>query len=118
MAATTHGQDPRYDNGAKVFEHYCSKCHGEKADGNGRMTKLYRKLHSQLPSNFTLGMYTDRTGEYLRKIITHGGEANRMSHYMPPFGQELSPENIEDLIHFIQKTPELTGYPTKPAAGK
>jgi mono/diheme cytochrome c family protein len=111
MAATAHGQDSRYDGGTKLFERYCSKCHGEKADGNGRMARLYRKLHTQLPTNFTLGIYAERTGAYLRQIITQGGEANRMSHFMPPFGQELSPEDIDELVYFIQKTPELTGYP-------
>jgi mono/diheme cytochrome c family protein len=114
IAGSGNATDPQYQRGSQVFKNYCSKCHGEKADGNGRMSKLYRKLHAQLPSNFTLGMYTDRTGAYLRKIITEGGEANKMSHYMPPFGQELTAENIDDLIHFIQQTPELTGYPFAP----
>ena len=69
-----------------------------KADGEGRMVKrLYRKLKIQL-----------------HRIITHGGENNAMSKYMPPFGDELSDENIGDLVRFIKKAPEKYARPINP----
>ncbi len=99
--------EAQYERGKKLFTTYCARCHGKHADGEGRMVKrLYRKLKTQLPSNFTLGIYADRPAQYLHKIITHGGENNAMSKYMPPFGEELSDENIDDLVHFIKKIPE------------
>jgi len=99
--------EAQYERGKKLFMTYCARCHGKDADGEGRMVKrLYRKLKTQLPSNFTLGIYSNRPAEYLHKIITNGGENHSMSKYMPPFGEELSTENIDDLVHFIKKTPE------------
>lgn len=97
----------QHERGEKLFTTYCARCHGKNADGEGRMVKrLYRKLKTQLPSNFTLGIYADRPAEYLHKIIRYGGENNAMSKYMPPFGEELSDENIDDLVHFIKKASE------------
>lgn len=102
-------QDAQYERGKKLFGSYCARCHGKDADGEGRMViRLYRRMQTQLPSNFTLSTYTDRPSEYMRKIITEGGENNAMSKYMPPFGQELSTKNIDDLIYFIHLIPQRT----------
>lgn len=107
LALAQAGTETQFERGEKLFATYCSRCHGKKADGEGRMVKrLYRRLKTQLPSNFTLGIYADRPAEYLHKIITNGGENHSMSKYMPPFGEELSAGEIDDLVHFIKKTPE------------
>jgi len=99
--------DAQYERGHKVYGKYCARCHGKKADGEGRMVKrLYRKKGTQLPSNFTLDIYADRPAAYLRKIIVDGGEHHSMSKYMPPFGQELSGNNVDDLVYFIRKVPQ------------
>jgi mono/diheme cytochrome c family protein len=102
-------QDAQYGNGKHLFMRYCKKCHGKKADGEGRMTKkIYRKKQTQLPANFTLGIFIDRPDDYMRKIITEGGPKNDLSKYMPPFKDEISEKDVEDLIHFIRKTAVLT----------
>ena len=93
----------QHDRGEKLFGKYCSRCHGKKADGEGRMVKrLYRKKGTQLPTDFTIPLYADRTDEYLRKIISEGGEAHSMSKYMPPFGEELSEKDVNDLVYFVK----------------
>lgn len=74
------------------------------------MTKLYRRKREQLPTNFTTGTYIDRPEDYLRMIITDGGEKHSMSKYMPPFGDEINHAGVDDLIHFIKRTPELHGF--------
>ncbi len=115
IASTQPEAEARFERGQKLFTTYCSRCHGENADGEGRMVKrLYRRLKTQLPSNFTLGIYADRPAEYLRKIIANGGENHSMSKYMPPFGEELSAENIDDLVHFVKKAPETYARRTDP----
>ena len=107
MAQTDSGGDARFGRGQKLYDRYCARCHGKEADGEGRMVKrLYRKKGTQLPSNFTLSVYADRPAAYLRKIIVEGGENNDMSKYMPPFGQELSPRDVDDLIYLIKLVPE------------
>jgi len=101
------GDDVKFERGKQLFDKYCSRCHGKKADGEGRMVKrLYRRIGTQLPSNFTLGVYSERPEDYLRKIIVDGGENNAMSKYMPPFGSELSEEDVDDLVYLIKQAPE------------
>ena len=116
LAATALSDDPQFQRGKKTFERYCAKCDGKKANGEGRMTKLYRRKREQLPTNFTTGTYIDRPEDYLRMIITDGGEKHSMSKYMPPFGEEINHAGVDDLIHFIKRTPELHGFngDTKP----
>lgn len=90
--------------GKETFMAYCAKCHGKKADGDGRLAVLYRRLLEPKPSDFRVGYFEYRPAAYLRKIITDGGEAHSRSKYMPPFQGELSDEAIEQLILFIQET--------------
>ncbi len=95
--------DPKYILGQKVFTNYCTRCHGKHADGRGRSTPLYVKLKSAHPSNFQLKFYSFRPKEYLKSIIRDGGAEHSLSEYMPPFGAELSAEQIDDVVYFIQK---------------
>lgn len=118
IASAQPDAEAQFKRGEKLFAAYCAHCHGKNADAEGRMVKrLYRKLKTQLPNNFTLGIYADRPAEYLHKIITNGGENHSMSKYMPPFGEELSTENIDDLAHFIKKAPEKYARHAAPPAG-
>ncbi len=86
----------------KTYKHYCSKCHGENADGRGRMARMYLRLQVVGPTNFRIGYFNDRPDAYLRKMITEGGEVNERSRYMPPFKDELTPQQIEHLIKLIK----------------
>lgn len=113
-AETDAHPDAQIERGERLFDKYCTRCHGEKADGEGRMVKrLYRKKGTQLPTNFTIQLYADRTDEYLRTIITQGGEANDMSRYMPPFGEELSTQDVDDLVVFVKVVAENRAKPEK-----
>jgi len=40
--------------------------------------------------------------------ITDGDEKHSMSKYMPPFGEEINHEGVDNLIHFIKRTPDYT----------
>ena len=95
--------DPQYLLGLKVFTDYCSRCHGQHADGRGKSAPLYVKLKSAHPSNFQVKFYSYRPKEYLKSIVRDGGKKHSLSEYMPPFGGELSPDQIEDVVYFIQK---------------
>lgn len=95
--------DQQYHRGVKVFADYCSRCHGVHADGRGRATPLYVKLQSAHPSNFQLKVYAQRPTQYLANIVRDGGKEHSLSEYMPPFGEELTETQIDDVVYFIQK---------------
>lgn len=82
------------ERGSKVFYTYCVSCHGVNGEGNG---KRAAKLETT-PGSFA------RSGspkEYMEQMIRKGGEAIGRSRSMPPWEDELSNENIKDVISFV-----------------
>jgi cytochrome c oxidase cbb3-type subunit 3 len=78
--------------GATVYRTYCTLCHGERGDGVARAGKLYRNL------NLTI---TPRPRAFYERIVRKGGEAVGVSPFMPPWQDELSTEQIEAVLTFL-----------------
>lgn len=97
---TAHAEEPQRPadftdvRGSIVFRTYCALCHGYKADGNGRAARNY----SPRPANLTLSTATD---EYKALIIRKGGAAIGRSQFMPPWGNELTDEQIGDVVYYL-----------------
>jgi mono/diheme cytochrome c family protein len=81
--------------GSIVFHHYCALCHGAKADGNGRAAKLY----TPRPANLVM---SDKNDAYKNLIIRRGGKAIGRSESMPPWENELTEEQIGDVVAFLR----------------
>jgi mono/diheme cytochrome c family protein len=82
--------------GSQVFRHYCVLCHGAEGDGRGRAAKRY----TPPPANLVASPYPD---EYKELIIRKGGQAIGRSPFMPPWGDELSEEQLRDLIAYLRR---------------
>lgn len=80
--------------GEIVFKHYCVLCHGVNADGNGRAAKLYNPR----PANLVL---SDKNPQYKEAIVRLGGTAMGRSEFMPPWNNELTNEQITDVVAFL-----------------
>ena len=78
--------------GGIVFKHYCVLCHGERGDGQARASKLY--------NNEKLNIKSDTANNYL-KIIRKGGKGTGKSEFMPPWENELSDEQIMDVVAYL-----------------
>ena len=78
--------------GGIVFKAYCALCHGERGDGLARATKLYGK------ANLTI---SSRSRDYYERIIRGGGLAVGRSDFMPTWDDELSEEQINDVIAYL-----------------
>lgn len=78
-----------------VFKHYCATCHGVKADGNGRAAKLY----TPKPANLVL---SDKNMKYKELIIRQGGKALGRSEFMPIWKEELTEEQITDVVNYLE----------------
>ncbi len=81
--------------GEVVFKTNCILCHGIKADGKGRAAKLY----DPPPANLTR---SDKNDDYKRMIITLGGAAMGRSEFMPIWGEQLSEQEIEDVVAYLR----------------
>jgi mono/diheme cytochrome c family protein len=81
--------------GGLVYANYCVTCHGFNADGNGRAARLYNPR----PANLRM---SDKNDPYFRLIIRMGGEGMGRSQFMPPWREELTEEQIDDLVAYLR----------------
>lgn len=89
------GPDATQFRGSLVFLNYCVTCHGPNADGNGRAARLYQPPPANLRRS-------DKNLAYMRLIIRGGGASMGRSPYMPPWGEELTDEQIDDVAAYLQ----------------
>lgn len=81
--------------GGLVYANYCVTCHGINADGNGRAARLY----DPRPANLRI---SEKNDSYLALIIRTGGEKLGRSPKMPPWVEELTDEQIRDVVSFVR----------------
>lgn len=89
------GEDAARFRGSLVFFNYCVTCHGPNADGQGRAAKLYDPKPANLRAS-------DKNAQYMKLIIRLGGKAMARSEFMPPWGEELTDEQIGDVTAYLQ----------------
>ena len=82
--------------GEMVYMANCILCHGVKANGKGRASVLF----DPPPANLRR---SDKNDDYKRMIITLGGEAMGRSSVMPEWGQQLTEQQIDDVIVYLRK---------------
>lgn len=93
------GHDAQVFRGSLVFLNYCVTCHGPNADGNGRAARLYDPRPANLRTS-------DKNAAYMKLMVRGGGMAMGRSQYMPPWGEELTEEQIEDVVSYLQSIGE------------
>jgi mono/diheme cytochrome c family protein len=89
--------------GSIAFRTYCVLCHGAAGKGDGRAAKMY----TPRPANLTVSPFPD---QYKEMIIRGGGLSVGRSAFMPPWGDELTDEQIHDLVAFLREL-RKTGTP-------
>lgn len=94
-AALAQNSPASASSGAAVFQRYCATCHGANADGAGAAAKLFKPP----PADLTRSARSDA---YKESIIRRGGGAMGRSSGMPPWGQELSDAQIQDVVLYLR----------------
>ena len=89
--------------GSIAFRTYCVLCHGVSGKGDGRAARMY----TPKPANLTVSPFPD---QYKEMIIRGGGVSVGRSAFMPPWGDELTNEQIHDLVAFLREL-RKTGTP-------
>jgi mono/diheme cytochrome c family protein len=82
--------------GSIAFRTYCVLCHGNEGRGDGRAAKMY----TPRPANLTVSPFNDT---YKEMIIRGGGASVGRSAYLPPWGDELTDEQIHDVVAFLRE---------------
>lgn len=90
-----HSVEAAIYRGSIVYSHYCVLCHGAAADGKGRAAKIYNPKPANLVAS-------DKNDAYKELIIRNGGAALGRSEFMPPWKEELTDEQISDVVAFLR----------------
>lgn len=94
---TSYDYDQR--EGKRLFEHYCSVCHGVEGAGDG--FNSYNLIPK--PNSFRDSVYMSHLSDSnLQQIITLGGENTNKSTMMPSYSHTLTEIQIERLVKFIR----------------
>ncbi len=96
MEKTGAADQPSFRVGRAIFKNYCSLCHGENGEGDGKMAKI---IKDPPPFNLTLSRAPD---DYLMQIITKGGAAMGRSPRMPAWGEQFSETERRSIIMYIK----------------
>lgn len=80
--------------GRLVYQNYCTLCHGKEGKGDGRAARL----HTPPPANLT---QSKAPRDYLAMVVRKGGEAMGRGKGMPPWGEQLTDEQINDTLNFM-----------------
>jgi cytochrome c553 len=87
-------QEASVIRGKAVFQNYCILCHGPEGKGDGRAAKL----HTPRPFNLTMSA---APRDYIAQVLRKGGEAMGRGKGMPPWGEQLTDEQINDTLNFL-----------------
>ena len=79
--------------GSLVYKTYCVLCHGEKGDGTGRMMAIHQNLPLAI---------SKQSSEYYKTIVLDGGPAVGRSQFMPAWRDELTEEQVNDLVMYLK----------------
>lgn len=91
--------------GRELYQEKCALCHGAHGEG-WDWTKKVAKPPVPVPDLATVA--PERSDQFLFDVVKGGGEAVGMTRFMPPFGFQLSDQEVWDLVAYIRS---LAGKP-------
>ncbi len=84
----------------KLYQHYCSQCHGLKGDGKGPNAASL----TVTPRNHTdpkeMGKLSDKD---ISTAIVEGGGAVGKSTSMPVWGKTISTDEVNDIVKYLRQ---------------
>lgn len=87
--------------GGRLYQQYCTPCHGQKGDGRGPRAR--NEALQPPPRDHTNGFYMNIQSDVrFFKVIKFGGKANNLSHIMPQWKHILSDRDIFNIIAYIR----------------
>ena len=86
-------------NGRELYMEKCVLCHGSQGEGWDWSKKV---AMPPIPVPDLSQVAPTRSDQYLFEIVKGGGEAVGRTRFMPPFGFQLSDQEVWDLIAYMR----------------
>ena len=99
MAAPLFGQSKgNSKNGQELYLEKCVLCHGSQGQG----WDWSKKAEPPIPVPDLAKTAPQHSDQYLFDIVKGGGEAVGKTKFMPPFGFDLSDQEVRDIVAYIR----------------
>lgn len=90
------------ERGRALYAERCALCHGAQGQGWDWAKKV---TTPPVPVPDLARAAPERSDEFLFQIVKDGGEAVGRTRFMPPFGFQLSEDEVWDLVAYIRALP-------------
>ncbi|MGH7773134.1 MAG: c-type cytochrome [Candidatus Binatia bacterium] len=92
---------PRGDakNGRELYMEKCVLCHGSQGEGWDWTKKV---PNPPMPVPDLAQVAPERSDQFLFDVVKGGGEAVGKTRFMPPFGFQLSDQEVWDLVAYMR----------------
>jgi len=97
--AQTSG-NPSVSGGEKLYQQYCTPCHGVKGDGNGFNAV---NLDPRPTNHADAVLMSKKSDGELNDAISGGGRAVGKATLMPPWGNTFSKDQIGSIVLYLRK---------------
>jgi mono/diheme cytochrome c family protein len=93
---------PRGDvrKGRELYLEKCALCHGSQGEGWGWSKKVAKP---PVPVPDLAKVTPGRSDKFLFDVVREGGEAVGQTRFMPPFGFQLSDQEVWDLVAYMRE---------------
>ncbi len=93
------GSDDQFQHAERLYDTYCTQCHGVNRDGNG-VNSVYMSVQPRDHSD-PKGM-GDIPNDEIIEVIKKGGLAANKSVLMPAWGDVFSDEEVKELTAYLR----------------
>ena len=92
-------------NGRELYLEKCSLCHGSQGEGWDWSKKVAKP---PFPVPDLAKVTPERSDTFLFDVVKDGGEAVGQTRFMPPFGFQLSDQEVWDLVAYMRSLARKT----------
>jgi mono/diheme cytochrome c family protein len=85
--------------GVELYRERCMLCHGSQGEGWDWSKKAEKP---PIPVPDLAQVAPERSDQYLFDVVKEGGEAVGKTRFMPPFGFQLTDEQVWDLVAYMR----------------
>jgi len=95
--------------GHETYLVYCAMCHGEWGEGDGPLAGQLRDQAGVVAARLNDRSRLAEIGRTeVVRVIERGGAHTGRSNLMPPWGERIPRERIEEIADFVMKLPDLS----------